>query len=152
MPVRKTRRGLCADAASGSAAASAFPDIYEHSGAIVKLSPDGTADLATAAMDIGSGQNHHAAANRGRGAGADDGPGAHDAGRRHDQRALRRADAREPGDLQRRELRCWQPREAAKERLLEVAGIMLEVSPEDLELADGRVAVKGAPGQIPDRG
>jgi len=33
-----------------------FPDIYEHSGAIVKLNPDGTADLNTAAMDLGSGQ------------------------------------------------------------------------------------------------
>ena len=33
-----------------------FPDIYEHSGAIVKLNVDGTADVATASVDIGSGQ------------------------------------------------------------------------------------------------
>lgn len=33
------------------------PDLYEHSGAIVKLDPDGSADIASAAMDIGGGQN-----------------------------------------------------------------------------------------------
>lgn len=33
-----------------------FPDIYEHSGAIVKLNPDGTVDIGTAVMDMGSGQ------------------------------------------------------------------------------------------------
>ena len=34
---------------------------------------------------------------------------------------------------------------AARERLLEVAGIMLEASTEDLELVDGQVSVAGAP-------
>lgn len=34
-----------------------FPDIYEHSGAIVKLNPDGGVDLSTASVDLGSGQN-----------------------------------------------------------------------------------------------
>ena len=33
------------------------PDLYEHSGALVKLNPDGSADIATACIDIGSGQN-----------------------------------------------------------------------------------------------
>lgn len=33
-----------------------FPDIYEHSGAVVKLNRDGTADVVTACVDIGSGQ------------------------------------------------------------------------------------------------
>jgi xanthine dehydrogenase molybdenum-binding subunit len=33
-----------------------FPDIYEHSGAIVKLNPDGTANLSNATVDMGSGQ------------------------------------------------------------------------------------------------
>ena len=33
------------------------PDLYEHSGAIVKLNPDGSADISSAAMDIGCGQN-----------------------------------------------------------------------------------------------
>lgn len=33
------------------------PDLYEHSGAIVKLNPDGSADINSAAMDIGCGQN-----------------------------------------------------------------------------------------------
>lgn len=34
-----------------------FPDIYEHSGAIIKLNVDGTADLVSATIDIGAGQN-----------------------------------------------------------------------------------------------
>ena len=33
------------------------PDLYEHSGAVVKLNPDGSADIATACIDIGAGQN-----------------------------------------------------------------------------------------------
>ena len=33
-----------------------FPDIYEHSGAVVKLNRDATADVITACVDIGSGQ------------------------------------------------------------------------------------------------
>ena len=33
-----------------------FPEIYEHSGAIVKLNRDGTADVVSACVDIGSGQ------------------------------------------------------------------------------------------------
>ena len=33
-----------------------FPDIYEHSGAIIKLNPDGTANLSNATVDMGSGQ------------------------------------------------------------------------------------------------
>lgn len=33
-----------------------FPDIYEHSGAIIKLNSDGTADLANGTIDLGSGQ------------------------------------------------------------------------------------------------
>jgi xanthine dehydrogenase molybdenum-binding subunit len=33
-----------------------FPDIYEHSGAIITLNPDGTANLANGTVDMGSGQ------------------------------------------------------------------------------------------------
>lgn len=33
------------------------PDLYEHSGAIVKMNPDGSADIGSAAIDIGCGQN-----------------------------------------------------------------------------------------------
>jgi xanthine dehydrogenase molybdenum-binding subunit len=33
-----------------------FPDIYEHSGATVKLNRDGTADVVSACVDLGSGQ------------------------------------------------------------------------------------------------
>ena len=34
-----------------------FPDILEHTGAIIKLNPDGTADLASGSVDLGAGQN-----------------------------------------------------------------------------------------------
>jgi xanthine dehydrogenase molybdenum-binding subunit len=34
-----------------------FPDIYEHSGAILKLNVDGTANLSIATVDMGCGQN-----------------------------------------------------------------------------------------------
>jgi xanthine dehydrogenase molybdenum-binding subunit len=33
-----------------------FPEIYEHSGAMVKLNRDGTADVVSACVDLGSGQ------------------------------------------------------------------------------------------------
>ena len=33
-----------------------FPDIYEHSGATVKLNRDGTADVVSSCVDLGSGQ------------------------------------------------------------------------------------------------
>jgi xanthine dehydrogenase molybdenum-binding subunit len=33
-----------------------FPDIYEHTGAIITLNPDGTANLASGTVDLGSGQ------------------------------------------------------------------------------------------------
>ncbi len=123
-----------------------FPDIYEHSGAIVKLSPDGTADLATAAMDIGSGQITTLLQ-----------IAAGELGLTMDQVRMTQAvdTTNVPYDAPTHASRVTYSAgnavlaaaKAAKERLLEVAGIMLEVSADDLELADGRVAVKGAPGR-----
>ncbi len=121
-----------------------FPDIYEHTGAIIKFSPDGSADLSTAAMDIGSGQiaallqiaaeeltlpmdkirmsNTVDTTNV-----PFDAP-THASRVTYSSGLAVRAAARE-----------------AKERILKVASIMLEASADDLELVNGSVNVKGAP-------
>jgi xanthine dehydrogenase molybdenum-binding subunit len=122
-----------------------FPDIYEHTGAIVKLNPDGTADLATATMDLGSGQIttlcQIAAAELG-----------------VPMEAVHMVETSDtttvPFDAPSHASRVTYSagtavRAAArtvKERLLKVAGLMLEAAPEDLEVVDGRVGVKGVPG------
>ncbi|MCL2714341.1 MAG: molybdopterin-dependent oxidoreductase [Alphaproteobacteria bacterium] len=123
-----------------------FPDIYEHSGAIVKLNRDGTADLATAAMDIGSGQIvtlcQIAAEELGLPAGA--------------VRMSNRLDSDTvPFDAPTHASRVTYSagnavRAAAgqaKKRLLEVASVMLEVAVDDLEVRNGEVQVKGVPGK-----
>ncbi|MDP2326111.1 MAG: molybdopterin-dependent oxidoreductase [Gammaproteobacteria bacterium] len=121
-----------------------FPDIYEHSGAIVKLNPDGSADLATATMDLGSGQITtlcqiaaaelglpmeavHMVQNSDTTTVPFDAPS-------HASRVTYAAGTAVQAAAR-----------AAKERLLKVASIMMEASPEDLEVADGRVSVKGVP-------
>jgi len=122
-----------------------FPDIYEHSGAIIKLNPDGTADLATAAMDLGSGQIttlcQIAAAEMGLPMEA--------------VHMVRNADTTTvPFDAPSHASRVTYSAgnavrvaaQAARERIQKVAGIMLEANPEDLVVADGRVSVRGAPG------
>lgn len=121
-----------------------FPDIYEHSGAIVKINRDGTADLATAAMDIGSGQIttlcQIAAEELGLPAGA--------------VRMSSQVDTDNvPFDAPTHASRVTYSAgnavkaaaAAAKKRLLEVAATIMEVSPEDLEVCHGRVSVKGVP-------
>lgn len=121
-----------------------FPDIYEHSGAIVKINRDGTADLATAAMDIGSGQIttlcQIAAEELGLPAGA--------------VRMSSQVDTDNvPFDAPTHASRVTYSAgnavkaaaAAAKKRLLEVAAIIMEASPEDLEVCHGRVSVKGVP-------
>ncbi len=123
-----------------------FPDIYEHSGAIVKLNRDGTADLATAAMDIGSGQIvtlcQIAAEELGLPAGA--------------VRMSSRLDTDTvPFDAPTHASRVTYSAgnavraaaAAAKKRLFEVASVMLEASPDDLEVIRGEVRVKGVPGR-----
>ncbi|MDJ0926866.1 MAG: molybdopterin-dependent oxidoreductase [Gammaproteobacteria bacterium] len=121
-----------------------FPDIYEHSGAIIKLNPDGTADLSTAAMDIGSGQITILLQ-----------IAAEELGLSMDQIRMTTAvdTTNVPFDAPTHASRVTYSAgnavkaaaSAARERVLEVAGIMLEASTEDLELADGRVSVAGAP-------
>jgi len=122
-----------------------FPDIYEHSGAIVKLNRDGTADLATAAVDMGSGQIttlcQITAEELGLTAEA--------------VRMTRNADTDTvPFDAPSHASRVTYSAgtavkaaaAAAKQRLLQVAATMLEANAEDLEVRDGQVAVKGSPG------
>ncbi len=121
-----------------------FPDIYEHSGAIIKLNPDGTADLATAAMDLGSGQIttlcQIAAAELGVPMDA--------------VRMVQNSDTTTvPFDAPSHASRVTYSAggavkaaaQAVRERVLKVAGVMLEANPEDLVVADGRVSVRGAP-------
>lgn len=122
-----------------------LPDIYEHSGAFVKLNRDGTADLATATMDLGSGQIttlcQIAAAELGVPMEA--------------VRMVTHADTTTlPFDAPSHASRVTYSSgnavraaaKAARERLQKVAGIMLEANPEDLVVEDGRVSVRGAPG------
>lgn len=121
-----------------------FPDIYEHSGAIVKLNPDGTADLSTAAMDLGCGQItvlcQIAAEELGL-----------------PMEAVRLTETADtttvPFDAPSHASRVtysagnavMAAARAAKQRMLRVAGIMLEISDEDLEVSDGIISVKGFP-------
>ncbi len=122
-----------------------FPDIYEHSGAIVKLNRDGTADLAIATIDMGSGQittlSQIAAEELGISA-----------------EAVRMSNADTdtvPFDAPSHASRVtYSAGNAvlvaageAKKRLLEVAAVMLEAAPADLEARDGMVSVKGSPGR-----
>lgn len=118
-----------------------LPDIYEHSGAIVKLNRDGTADVVSSCIDLGSGQittltqivaeelGLPATAVRLVYADTDTAP--FDAPT-HASRGTYSA-----GNAARAAA------QAAKQRLFEVAAILMESSPDDLQLEDGCVAVKG---------
>ncbi|OJW60394.1 MAG: hypothetical protein BGO65_15145 [Afipia sp. 64-13] len=123
-----------------------FPDIYEHSGAVIKINRDGTADLATASMDIGSGQIttlcQIAAEELGLPAGAvrmsshcdtDNVP--FDAPTHASRVTYSSGNAVKAAAA------------AAKKRMFEVAATVMEVSPDDLEVANGMVSVKGVPGR-----
>jgi len=121
-----------------------FPDIYEHSGAIVKLNPDGTADLNTAAMDLGSGQITTLCQIAAEGLGLP----------MEAVRITQTADTTTvPFDAPSHASRVTYgagtavlaAAKVARQRLLQVAGIMLEVSAEDLEGSDGKISVKGSP-------
>lgn len=121
-----------------------FPDIYEHSGAIIKLNRDGTADLSSASMDIGSGQIttlcQIAAEELGLPAGAvrmsscgDSDNLPFDAPTHASRVTYSSGNAVKAAAA------------AAKKRLFDVAATMMEVSPDDLESCNGRVNVKGSP-------
>ncbi len=120
-----------------------FPDIYEHSGAIVKLNPDGTANLSTATVDLGSGQITTLCM-----------IAAEELGLAVDQVRMTYADTDTvpvdaPSHASRITYSSGNAVKAAageaKQRLLEVAGGLLEANPDDLEVCAGMVCVKGSP-------
>jgi len=120
-----------------------FPDIYEHTGAIVKLNRDGTADLSTATVDLGSGQITTLCM-----------IAAEELGIDAEQVRMTYADTDTvPFDAPSHASRVTYSSGnavkaaagAARQRLLEVAGGLLEASPDDLEVRQGMVCVKGSP-------
>ena len=119
-----------------------FPDIYEHSGAIIKLNPDGTADLSNATVDLGSGQITTLCQ-----------IAAEELGLAADKVRMTYADTDTvpfdaPSHASRVTYSAGNAVKAAavvvKKRLLEVAGELLEASTEDLEVRDGHVHIKGS--------
>lgn len=120
-----------------------FPDIYEHSGAIVKMNADGTADLSIATIDLGSGQTTTLCQ-----------IAAEELGLSMEAVKMTYSDTETvPFDAPSHASRVTYSAgnavkvaaAAAKKRLLEVAGGILEASPEDLEVREGQVQVKGVP-------
>jgi xanthine dehydrogenase molybdenum-binding subunit len=121
-----------------------FPDIYEHSGAIVKLNRDGSADLATACVDLGSGQITAMCQ-----------IAAEELGLTAEQVRMTPNSSTDtvPFDAPTHASRATYSAgnavkaaaAAAKRRLLEVAGIVMEASPADLAVETGKVIVKGSP-------
>lgn len=119
-----------------------FPDIYEHSGAIIKLNQDGTANLSTATVDMGSGQITTLCQ-----------IAAEELGLRADQVRMTYADTETvpfdaPSHASRVTYSSGTAVQAAaanvKKRVLEVAAVMLEDSTDHLEVREGHVHVKGS--------
>ncbi len=120
-----------------------FPDIYEHTGAIVKLNRDGTADVATGTVDIGSGAitalSQIAAAELGIGVEkvrlvhADTDTVPFDAPTHASRVTYSSGLAIKAAAAQ------------AKKRIFEIAAGLMEANPEDLEISDSKVYVKGSP-------
>lgn len=119
-----------------------FPDIYEHSGAIIKLNQDGTANLSTATVDMGSGQITTLCQ-----------IAAEELGLRADQVRMTYADTETvpfdaPSHASRVTYSSGTAVKAAaanvKKRVLEVAAVMLEDGTDNLEVRDGHVHVKGS--------
>ena len=119
-----------------------FPDIYEHSGAIIILNPDGTANLSNATVDMGSGQITTLCQ-----------IAAEELGLQADQVRMTYADTETvpfdaPSHASRVTYSAGTAVKAAaanvKQRLLEVASVMLEESTENLEVRDGHVHVRGS--------
>ena len=119
-----------------------FPDIYEHSGAIIKLNPDGTANLSSATVDMGSGQITTLCQ-----------IAAEELGLRADQVRMTYADTETvpfdaPSHASRVTYSSGTAVKAAaanvKKRVLEVAAIMLDESTDQLEVRDGHVHSKGS--------
>ena len=120
-----------------------FPDIYEHSGATVKLNRDGTADVVSSCVDLGSGQitmlTQVVAEELGLSSDAvkivyaDTDTAPFDAPT-HASRATYSAG-----------LGVQAAAVAARNRLFQAAAAIMEANPEDLYLEDGQILVKGAP-------
>ncbi|NKB36903.1 MAG: molybdopterin-dependent oxidoreductase [Gammaproteobacteria bacterium] len=120
-----------------------FPDIYEHSGATVKLNRDGTADVISACVDLGSGQismltavvaeELSLAPENVRVVYADTDTAPFDAPT-HASRATYSAG-----------LATKAAAVETKKRLFQAAAAVMEANAEDMVLEDGMVMVKGAP-------
>ena len=118
------------------------PDLYEHSGALVKLNPDGSADIATACMDIGCGQNTifcqmvaeelSIPIEKVRMSSVDTGNVPFDAPTHASRGTYAAGGAVKAAAVN------------AKMKMFEVAATMLEANPLDLEARDGKVFVKGS--------
>jgi xanthine dehydrogenase molybdenum-binding subunit len=120
-----------------------FPDIYEHSGAIIKLNVDGTADLASATIDIGAGQNttlcQIAAEELGLAAGSVRMSCGHTDNLPFDAPTHASRITYSSGNA------VKVAAAAAKKRLLEVAATVMEANAGELEVRDGMISMKGAP-------
>jgi xanthine dehydrogenase molybdenum-binding subunit len=119
-----------------------FPDIYEHSGAIIKLNPDGTANLSNATVDMGSGQITSLCQ-----------IAAEELGLKADQVRMTYADTETvpfdaPSHASRVTYSAGTAVKAAaanvKKRLLEVAAVMFGENTENLEVRDGHVYIRGS--------
>jgi xanthine dehydrogenase molybdenum-binding subunit len=121
-----------------------FPDIYEHAGAVVKLNRDGSADVVSSCVDIGSGQTTMLTQ-----------VVAEELGLRPEKVRLTYADTdTAPFDAPTHASRTTYSAgnatraaaAAAKKRLFEAAGSIMEANPDDLVLDNGQVMVRGVPG------
>jgi xanthine dehydrogenase molybdenum-binding subunit len=120
-----------------------FPDIYEHSGAIIKLNTDGTVNLAIATVDMGCGQNtvlsQIAAEELGvpiaavKVSYADTDTVPFDAPSHASRVTYSTGNAVKAAAG------------SAKKRVFEVAAGLLNAAPGELEITNGRVHVKGSP-------
>lgn len=121
-----------------------FPDIYEHSGAVVKLNRDGTADVVSACVDLGSGQitmltqvvaeELGIAADKVKLVYADTDTAPFDAPTHASRATYSAGTATRAAAV------------AAKKRLFQAAAAVMEANADDLVLEDGKVMVKGDPG------
>ena len=120
-----------------------FPDIYEHSGAILKLNADGTANLSVATVDMGCGQNTVLSQ-----------IAAEELGISFSAVKITYADTDTvpfdaPSHASRVTYSAGNAVKAAaasaKLRVFQVAGGLLNASPEKLEIVNGRVQVKDGP-------
>jgi xanthine dehydrogenase molybdenum-binding subunit len=120
-----------------------FPDIYEHSGAILKLNVDGTADVSMATIDLGSGQTTVLSQ-----------IAAEELGVPMEAVRFTYADTETvpfdaPSHASRVTYSAGNAVKVAagsvKKRLLELAGAALKAAPDSLEISAGRVRVKDSP-------